>query len=205
MADTPTVTTAAADSAPDEGSAVDHTEAIAGEVHAGPVDEAALADSPLIPEEVWLLLALVILFALVYKPAKKAILGGLDARAEKIKADLDEAKRLRDEAQATLASFQRKQRDAMSEAAEIVAHAERDADRLRARAMAEIEDSIKRREAMAALRISQAEAAALAEVRNAAVDAAIAASRKLIASEFDAKKAQGLIDAAIEELPQKLH
>ena len=175
------------------------------EAHGGPIDDAAYTEGPLIPDEVWLLLALVILIAAVYRPAKRTILGGLDARAERIKTDLDEAKRLREEAQATLASFQRKHRDAMSEAAEIVAHAERDAERLRAKAMAEVEEAIRRREALAAQRIAQAEAAALAEVRNAAVDVAIAASRQLIATELDAKKAGTLIDAAIEELPQKLH
>ena len=205
MADTPTVTTESADSAPHDGGAQGHSEAMTSEGHAEAVEHDAHADYPLIPTEVWLLLALVILFALVYKPAKKAILGGLDARAERIRTDLDEAKRLREEAQATLASFQRKQRDAMSEAAEIVAHAEKEAERLRAKAMAEVEESIQRREALAAQRIAQAEATALAEVRNAAVDVAIAASRQLIASELDAKKAKGLIDAAIEELPQKLH
>ncbi|NBC32143.1 MAG: F0F1 ATP synthase subunit B [Alphaproteobacteria bacterium] len=180
-------------------------EAATIDVEGGQTAAEAHYDGPTIPTEVWLLVALVVLIAAAWRPAKRAILGGLDARAEKIKADLDEVKRLREEAQATLATFQRKQRDAMSEAQEIIAHAERDAERLRTKAMEEIEESIKRREALAADRIAQAEAAALAEVRNTAVDVAIAASRQLIASELDRDKARMLIDSAIEELPQKLH
>lgn len=182
-----------------------HGAEAATEAHGGPAEDGAYAEGPLIPTEVWLFLALGILIALAYKPAKRAILGGLDARAERIRTELDEAKRLREEAQATLATFQRKHRDALSEAAEIIAHAERDAERLRTKAMQEIEESIRRREALAAQRIAQAEAAALAEVRNMAVDVAITASRQLIESELDAKKAGALIDAAIEELPKKLH
>lgn len=205
MAETHAAEPVSPDDAHGDVVAADDADAATVEVHGGPEEDYEHAEGSYIPSEVWLLLALVILIAAAYRPAKRAILGALDARADKIKVDLDEAKRLREEAQATLASFQRKQRDAMSEAQEIIAHAEREAERLRAKAMEEVEEGIQRREALAADRIAQAEAAALAEVRNTAVDVAIAASRQLIASELDAKKARALIDSAIEELPRKLH
>lgn len=205
MADTHAAEPVAPDATHGNAAAPDDADAATLEVHSGPAEDDAHGEGFYIPSEVWLLIALVILIAAAYRPAKRAVLGALDARAEKIKADLDEAKRLREEAQATLASFQRKQRDAMSEAQEILTHAEREAERLRKRAMEDVEEAIKRREALAADRIAQAEAAALAEVRNTAVDVAIAASRRLIASELDPNKARALIDSAIEELPQKLH
>lgn len=154
---------------------------------------------------VWLLVALVILIAIAYRPAKRAILGALDARSARIKNELDDAQRLREEAQAALASFQRRQRDAMSEADEIIAHAREDAERVRKQAMEDLEQVLARREQLAMERIDQAEANAAAEVRNVAVDVAIAASRRLIAEQMDQKRAQRLVDEAIADLPKRLH
>jgi F-type H+-transporting ATPase subunit b len=154
---------------------------------------------------VWLLVALVILIVIAYRPAKRAILGALDARSARIKNELDEAQRLREEAQAALASFQRRQRDAMSEADEIIAHAREDAERMRKQALEDLEQVLARREQLAMERIDQAEANAAAEVRNVAVDVAIAASRRLIAEQMDQKRAQRLVDEAIADLPNRLH
>lgn len=155
--------------------------------------------------EVLLIFALLVLAALVWKPAKRAILGGLDSRAERIRNEIDEAARLREEAQAALANFKRRQRDAMSEADAIIEHAKEDAKRLRANAAAELEDALARREALAMERIAQAEQAAAAEVRNIAVDVALAAARQVIATQLDPARASGMIDAAIEDLPRRLH
>jgi F-type H+-transporting ATPase subunit b len=158
-----------------------------------------------IASEWWLVIALVILIAVAYRPAKRAILGALDARAARIKNELDDAQRLREEAQSALASFQRRQRDAMSEAEEIIAHAREDAERMRRQAMIDLEQMLKRREQLAMERIAQAEANAAAEVRSAAADVAIAAARRLIAESLDEKKGQALIDDAIADLPKRLH
>jgi F-type H+-transporting ATPase subunit b len=155
--------------------------------------------------EIWLLLALVILIAIAFKPARRAILGGLDERAARIRGELEEAARLREEAQTALAAIQRKQRDALGEAEEIIAHARQDAERIRAHALEELERTLARRQAMALDRIAQAEASAMAEVRNAAVDVAVAAARQVIASEIDAAADARLIDTAIEGLPAKLN
>ncbi len=155
--------------------------------------------------EVLLALALVVLFVIVWKPAKRAILGGLDSRAERIRTEIDEATRLREEAQAALATFKRRQRDAMAEAEAIIEHARQDAERLRAAAAADLEQALARREALAMERIAQAEQAAAAEVRNIAVDVALTAARQIITEQLDPVRAGAMIDAAIEDLPQRLH
>ncbi|MEO3432741.1 F0F1 ATP synthase subunit B [Inquilinus sp. CAU 1745] len=157
------------------------------------------------PTELFLLAALIILIAIAFKPAKRAILASLDGRAERIKNELEEAQRLREEAQASLASFQRRQRDAMGEAEEIISHARQEAERLRAQAAKDLEEVLKRRESQAMDRIAQAEAAALTEVRTIAVDVAIAAARQVIGGKLDKEKEAALIDHSIAELPSKLH
>ncbi len=155
--------------------------------------------------EVWLVLALVALIVIAFRPAKRAILGALDNRAGRIRDELEEAQRLREEAQAALANFQRRQRDALGEAEEIIAHAKVEADRLRDHAAAELEETLKRREAMAMDRIAQAESAATAEVRGVAVDVAIAAAREVIGAQLDKSKADTLVDESIKDLPNRLH
>lgn len=158
-----------------------------------------------IPTEIWLLLAFVVVIAIAFKPAKRAILAALDNRAERIRTELEEAQRLREEAQAALANFQRRQRDAMGEAEQILAHARQEAERLRVKMQAEIEETLKRREAQAVDRIGQAEAAAAAEVRAVASDVAVAAARQVIAANLDKDRAKTLVDQAINDLPAKLH
>lgn len=158
-----------------------------------------------LPPELWLVLALVVVIAVAFRPAKKAILSALDSRAERIRGELEEAQRLREEAQAALANFQRRQRDAMGEAEEIITHARQEAERLKAKTTADLEEVLKRREAQAMDRISQAEATALAEVRGIAADVAIAAARQVIAANLDKERSNVLVDRSIEELPGKLH
>lgn len=156
-------------------------------------------------EELWLLLALAVLGGLLYRYGKEPVLKALDGRAGRIRSELEEAQRLREEAQSALATYQRRHRDAMKEAEEIIAHARDEAERQRERTLADLDESLKRREAMAMDRIAQAEAAALAEVRNTAIDVAIAATRTVLADQLDKAQSAALIDRAIEELPGKLH
>ncbi|MEQ8966488.1 MAG: F0F1 ATP synthase subunit B [Azospirillaceae bacterium] len=157
------------------------------------------------PVEIWLALALIAVIAIAWKPAKRSILGKLDDRARRIAEELEEAKRLREDAQASLANLQRKQRDAMSEAEEIIAHARGEAERLRAQAAEQLEEQLARREQQAMDRISQAESQAIADVRNLAVDVAIRATRQLLADQVDEAKGAALIDDAIKAMPEKLH
>ncbi|WP_448207702.1 F0F1 ATP synthase subunit B family protein [Azospirillum sp. sgz302134] len=155
--------------------------------------------------EFWVAIAFLIFVVLVWKKAAAAINGLLDARAEKIRAELDEAQRLREDAQALLANYQRRQADALKEAEAVLSHAREEAARLRTQAGTDLEASLKRRETQAMDRIAQAEAAALAEVRNLTVDVAVTASRRILESGIQPAQADKLIDQAIAELPKHLH
>jgi F-type H+-transporting ATPase subunit b len=155
--------------------------------------------------EFYVAAAFILVVALAYRPVMRAITAGLDTRSGQIKGKLDEARRLREDAQALLAEYQRKQRDALQEAEAILTHAREEAARLKTEAEAGLEASIARREQQAVDRIAQAEAQAVAEVRNLAVDIAIGAAGTLVAGQMTAERANGLIDGAIKDLPTKLH
>ncbi len=156
-------------------------------------------------EAFWVGLAFVVFVAAVFKPVSRMMGAALDGRAEKIKQELEEAVRLREEAQALLASYERRQNEALKEAEDILAHAKEEAERQARQAGEALEELIRRREAQAMDRIARAEEEAAADVRNAAVELAIAATRKLISSELDEDHQQALIDEAIGELGDKLH
>lgn len=154
--------------------------------------------------EFWVFVGFLLFIALVGRIAFKVITVALDDRAHRIKTQIEEAQRLQAEAQELLASYERKQREAADEAEAIIEDARREADRLAEQAAVELEASIKRREQLALERIGQAESAALAEVRAQAVDLAIRATERLLATEMDEKRADTLINKAIEELPARL-
>ena len=154
--------------------------------------------------EVWLLVAFAIFVGLMARPLWTRITGGLDGRADRIRAELDEARQLREDAQAALANYQRKQRDAAKEADEILRHAEEEARRLTANAEAALDATLARREALARDRIAQAEARAVEEVRDEAVEVALAAAKALIEEHMDAAKGEELIEDAVKDLPSKL-
>jgi F-type H+-transporting ATPase subunit b len=149
--------------------------------------------------------AFIIAIVLTARRVWDALSGMLDARAAKIKAELDEAQQLKDDAQKTLGQFQRKQRDALQEAEAIVAHARAEAARFAERAKRELEAAIDRRQRLAAEKIALAEAKAVTEVRNTAVDIAISAARRVIAERLGDDQGQALVDLAIAELPQRLN
>ncbi len=153
----------------------------------------------------WVGLAFVLAVAVIFRPAAKAITSTLDERAAKIRVQTEEARKLREDAQALLAEYQRKQRDAMAEAEKIIANARAEAARLKVDAEKDLEHAIERRKQQALDRISQAEAQAVAQVRNTAVDVALAAAEKLIKGSLDAGKQQALADKAISELPSRLN
>ena len=155
--------------------------------------------------EVWVAVAFVIFIVVAAKPIFRFIAKALDDRAARIKGQLDEARALREEAERMLAEYQRKQREALKEAEDIVARAREEAGRLQREAAANLDAAFKRREKMAMDKIAQAESQAVADVRNQAVDIAIAAATKLLKENIDAGKSDEIIDAAIAELDRKLH
>lgn len=152
----------------------------------------------------WEAVAFLIAVALVWKKASSGISSALDQRAAKIRDELDDARKLRDDAQAMLANYQRKQRDALKEAEAIVAQAKAEAERLGAQAAKDLEAAIQRRQRLAEEKIAQAEQKAIAEVRAAAVDIAVGAARRVLAEDMSARGAK-LIDQAIDNLPQRLN
>jgi len=155
--------------------------------------------------EVWVLLAVLTFVIGVWKPARRVILGGLDARAVRIRDELETARRLRDEAHEALVGYQKQQREAAAEAEAIIAHAKAEAERIAVQAVRNLEETLERRRRLAEERIAQEEAKALAEIRGVTVDVAIAAARQVIIAELDEQRGAALIDAAITALPEQLH
>lgn len=155
--------------------------------------------------EFWVLVAVVVLIIILWKPGRRSLLGGLDSRAERIRAELASAQGLREEAERALAAYQARQREAAGEAQQIIAHAKVEAERIAADSARALEETLRRRQRLAEERIAQEEARALAEIRAVTVDVAIAAARRVIAAELDDRRGAALIDAAIAELPNQLH
>ncbi|HUH84537.1 MAG TPA: F0F1 ATP synthase subunit B [Stellaceae bacterium] len=155
--------------------------------------------------EFWVAVAFVIVVVGLVWKGGPMIARMLDDRADKIRGELNEAQRLREEAQRTLADYQRKQRDALKEAEQIVALAKAEAERAAMQAARDLDATLKRRQALALEKIALEESKALTEVRNTAVDVAVAAVRRIMAEDLDPERKGKLIDDAIAELPQRLH
>ncbi|HEY3916664.1 MAG TPA: F0F1 ATP synthase subunit B [Stellaceae bacterium] len=155
--------------------------------------------------EFWVLVAFVIAIGFLVYKVRGMVTGGLDARAAKIRAELDEAQKLREEAQARLAEFQLKQRDALKEAEGIVAQAKAEAERLAAQGVRDLEAAVERRRRLAVEKIALEEQKAMSDLRNAAVDVAVAALRRVLVEDLDAARKSALIDQAIDALPPTLH
>jgi F-type H+-transporting ATPase subunit b len=142
---------------------------------------------------------------LIYLGVHRKLIEALDARRARIKSELDDARRLREEAQALLAEFERKGREAATEAAAVIADAQAQAERLAAEAKAKTEELVARWTKIAEEKIAQAESQALADVRSAAADAAVAAAEKILATAAKGKVAEDLLNAGIADVKQKLN
>lgn len=154
----------------------------------------------------WTLVAFVIFLGiLVYVGVPAKILGALDTRSAKIKAELEEARQLREEAARVLADYARKREQAEHEAAGIVAHAKADAERLAADAKAKAEEFVARRTKMAEQKIALAEAQAVAEVRSAAAEAAVAAAERVLTAQSKGALGDQLFDKGLSEVRAKLN
>lgn len=152
------------------------------------------------------LVALVLFFVLLAYLKVPGMMGkALDERADKIRDELTEAKRLREEAQHLLAEYQRKRKEAEAEAAAIVAAAEREAAALTAEAKQKTEEFVARRNALSEQKIKQAETEAVNAVRAAAVDLAIAAAEKVLAKKADEAVQQTLFKASVGEVKSRLN
>ncbi len=141
---------------------------------------------------------------LIYIKLPQILMDGLDGRIAKIRSDLDEAKRLREEAQALLAEYERKRKQAQVEAQDIVSAAKQEADRMAQEAKVALEEMIERRTRAVAEKISQAEAQAVSEVRARSAEVAIEAAKLLLAGQMK-EKGGVLIDEAIKDVATRLN
>lgn len=155
--------------------------------------------------EFWVLFGLVVLVvALVRVKVPGMAMKALDDRAAKVQAELDEALRLRQEAQALLASIKTQREQTEHLAVEMLANAEAEAKRFTQEARAKLEDQIKRRQAMAERKIASAQAQAEAQVKAAAAELAAQIAEGVLASRLQGLKSDPLIDSAVEQMANKL-
>jgi F-type H+-transporting ATPase subunit b len=154
----------------------------------------------------WAAVAFVILMiGFGYLGVHKKVTEALDHRATRIKGELDDARKLREEAEKLVAQYRAKRDGAVKEASEIVAAAQAEAERIAAEAKVRMEDFVARRTKMAEAKIAQAEAQALADVRAAAADAAVAAAAKVLSETVRGQTAETLLGQGIAEVRQKLN
>lgn len=148
---------------------------------------------------------IVFLGVLVYFKVPSMLGKMLDDRADGIRKELDDAKSLREEAQALLASYERKQKEVQDQADRIVEAARAEAAKAAEDAKEEIKSSVARRLAAAEDQIKSAEETAVAEVRNRAITVAIGAAQDVVGKNMTAASANSLIDSAIADVDAKLH
>jgi F-type H+-transporting ATPase subunit b len=156
--------------------------------------------------EFWVTLGFIFFIGLLgYVGVHRMLAKLLDDRADRIKAELDEARKLREDAAQLLADYRRKREEAESEAQGIVAGAKAEAERMAGEAKAKVEEFVARRTKIAETKIAQAEAQAAADVRAAAADAAVAAAEKILAQQAKGSLAADLIAKGIEDVRKKLN
>jgi F-type H+-transporting ATPase subunit b len=154
----------------------------------------------------WTALALIAFFGiLLYFKVPDSVGKSLDARADQIRKELDDARRMREEAQQLLADYQRRSKEAEEEAREIVAQAKREAETLAAETRRALAETVERRTKSAEEKIARAEAQAIGEVRSAAVDVAIATAEKILRSKVAGTDADALIEGSIRDLKGRLN
>jgi F-type H+-transporting ATPase subunit b len=156
--------------------------------------------------EFWVTICFVIFLAIVWKVGGfRGMTSGLDARGKRIQAELNEAKRLREEAAAVLADYERRRGEAEREAQDLVASAREEAERIAREAHERMADFVTRRTAAAEAKIAQAEVQAQQQVRAAAADAAIRISENVLREEMRAGAGQSLITSSLGEIRGKLN
>jgi F-type H+-transporting ATPase subunit b len=156
--------------------------------------------------ETWVAIAFVILVGLFgYLGVHRTVLKALDNRSARIKAELDDARRLKDEAAKVLAEYRARRASAEKEAADIIASARTEAERIAAEAKTKMEDFVARRTKTAESKIALAEAQAVADVRAAAAEAAVAAASTILSQSVKGEVADDLLAKGIAEVRQKLN
>ena len=156
--------------------------------------------------EFWVAVAFVILMGVfAYLGVHRTVLQALDHRSERIKAELDDARRLKEEAAKLLADYKSKRTSAEREAEEIIANAKAEAERIASEAKTKMEDFVARRTKTAESKIALAEAQALADVRAAAAEAAVNAASTILSQSVKGPVADDLLAKGITEVREKLN
>ncbi len=155
--------------------------------------------------EFWVAVAFILfVLLLLYYRVPELVTEALDARAAAIKRELEEARKLKEEAQAILADYQRRRGEVENEAQEIIDLAKREAEALAAETRKSLAEALERRTRAAEEKIARAGEQAMAEVRNIAVDVSVAAAERIIAEKLKGARASALVDESIAELGRKL-
>lgn len=164
------------------------------------MEESMLADP-----RFWVAVAFTAMVALGYKRIAAFITGALDERSAKIKSELDHARSLREQAEAVLADYKKKQAEYLKEAEAMLAKARNDTDLLRAQSERELKEALDARMKQAMEKITREEAQAVQDVRNHVVDIALAAARAAISTHIGKLSQEELIKLALADIERKIH
>ena len=154
---------------------------------------------------IWLLVSFLIFAGIVFKFGKGALLSMLDARIESIREEIKTAENLRVEAQEMLAQYQRKHKDAVKDAEDILAKSKQQADEIKKKAEKDLDDTIARREKQLQERLERMKQNAKDEILEYASNLAIAATSEIIADKLDKKANEKLVDQAIKDIDKNIH
>lgn len=168
------------------------------------IEDAAHHGSILADTSMWVAISFVVFTAFVFSRAKSALNAKLDTRINEIKTEIDTAESMRIQAQELLAQYQRKQRDAVQEAEEIIETAKRHSRDIQRNAEKDLESVMARKEAQMKERLQRMEEQAISDIKAQAIEMAMTATRKLLAEELAKKKGSDLIDQAIDGLGDQL-
>jgi len=154
---------------------------------------------------IWLLFSFLIFAAIIWKMGSSAFTALLDKRIAEIKEEIETAENLRVEAQELLAQYQRKHRDAVKDAEQIILNAQRHADEIRKQAEKDLAENLERKEQQLRDRLSRAEQSAIQEIQNYAADLAIKATTEIIADKLDKKTSEKLVNDSITNISKNMH
>lgn len=153
----------------------------------------------------WTAVSFVLFIVLVVWKGRQKVAETVNARIARVRDDIEQAERLKDEANKELADMKRKQREASEQAEQIVENAKTEAKTMKREADKRFKEQMARREQQALDKISQAEAAAVREVQGRAVDLALAAASAVIAERMSGEPGKAAMDKAISDVSAKLH
>ena len=156
-------------------------------------------------EQFWVAVAFAVFLVLVWRPVSRALAGALDKRSAAIARELAEAVRLREEAQTTLAAYQKKHREITEEAEEILKHARDEARAMQQDAQDAVKKSVELRIAQADEKIALEEKKAIQDVQRQVVDVAIQAARSVMVDNLQSEADEQLIRLAVKDINRVVH